>query len=406
MTEISVITPSSIPPASRSRLCSEYCCRAATAILFLCGTGISHNLPAQGPQAGASAGFSTRSQKSERRYILDVEVLTQPQATYRINAQKWGAVLQEMGFSVRFRDGRPGEKIRVEDVERVGDHVTHVVGVMESDGRIVFRNQRFMPSSPDSLRMFFTELQLYGAAGPPSVNPTWGLTDEQFKSVTRLLSAPVDSDIEFRSPVQAIESLKLPAVFHLQFTDAARDRSFEVRKNAVPAPDSLKGLSQGTALAIALSQYGLGFRPMVNPAGGYLMEIDVGGESDNFWPVGWKSKEALITLLPSYYKAIPVDVDDDVELKALIDVIADKMQVEVHYSSAALTDAGLNVEELRYSRKPDRLSPARLLQIIGDKFNMGFDIRFDENGKSFLWVTTHTDSLAFRTRFAHVISGQ
>jgi hypothetical protein len=136
-----------------------------------------------------------------------------------------------------------------------------------------------------------------------------------------------------------------------------------------------------------------------------VIEIDRGDESTNLWPVGWKTKEQVNVAVPALYKAIPVSAED-FQLTALIDVLSSKLQVPHFYSSASLRAAGIFPAEIKYSRKPDKISPMKLMQLLGDRYQMGLDIRADENGRCFLWITTRAEYLAFRNRFAHVIPGK
>lgn len=345
----------------------------------------------------------------EREYPLEIDVLTQPQPSYRINAQKWGRVFQEIGYVVRFREGRAGERTTVENVERSGQEITRIVGLMESDGRISFRGRKFAMSEPDQITAWFEELKRFGANGPPNSSPTWGLNDTQFAAVTRLLSVPVEEPVVMKSAVEALDSMQLPAVVRLRFTDAARAKAVTPPDEQSPGVSELGedavGMSKGTVLAIVLAQYGLGYRPLVNPEGGYILEIDAGDESSNFWPIGWKTKEAINVAVPEIFKPITVDVED-VPLTAIVDLLSERLKVRDFYSTAALRGAKIDVAELTYSRKPEKIPPSRLMSLMGDRFQMGMDIRTDESGKCFLWVTTKSDWQAFRQRFAHVIPGK
>ena len=67
------------------------------------------------------------------RRTLDVEVLMQSQPSYRIKAQEWGRVFQELGYSVKFREPRAGEVPRVEDLDRDDFLATHVVAAMAAE---------------------------------------------------------------------------------------------------------------------------------------------------------------------------------------------------------------------------------------------------------------------------------
>lgn len=383
----------------RSRSCGPW----LVAYLAVCFATSIH-MSAVADESTIRAALQNDSQSTG--FVLEIDVLTQPQPAYRINAQKWGRVFQDLGYVAKFRDGRPGEKTRIENIVRSGTQTVQVVCIMEADGRIAIRDRRLQMSEPQAIVNFLELIRAYGAAGPPSESPTWGLTSEQFAAVTQLLSTPVSEPVILKTPMQTIDSLRLPDSFRLRFTEAAKEKALMEVNPAIPEQD-LVGISKGTALAIALAQYGLGFRALqnTNVGGGYLIEVDAGNESTNMWPVGWKTREALGTVLPELYKAIPVEVED-VPLDAFVSVIADKLQIPDLYSSKTLIDAGRNPAELRYSRKPDRVSPSRLLTLLGDHFQLGLDVRADEKGKCFVWVTTRDETLAFRRRFAHIVPGK
>lgn len=97
--------------------------------------------------------------------------------------------------------------------------------------------------------------------------------------------------------------------------------------------------------------------------GRFDIEIDRGDESSNMWPVGWKPEQSFSEILPVILRAIPLDVED-VSINALVGAISEKIAVP-HFSSAhALKAKGLdNIETLKYTRKNDRISPARLFRL-------------------------------------------
>ena len=333
--------------------------------------------------------------------LLDVEVVIQSQTSHRLKAQEWGRVLQGLGYTVKFREARPGDVTGVEDLEEGGLLQTRIVAGMVQDGAIQIGKQRFTADNPEPLLRFFEEVKTYGAGGPPNANPSWGLSPDQFREVTQLLAQPVTESIELRSSVLAIEAIGLPGNMRMLFTDASRSLALGRQPASLPESLELQGFSKGTAIAIVLAQYGLGFRPKPVGPGRYDLEIDRGDETSNLWPVGWKPEQSYSEILPAYLKAIPLDVED-VEVDKLIGAVAEKLQLPFYTSNFVLHASKLNLSELKYTRKNVRISPFRLLTAVGDKLELGFDVRVDEAGKMFLWVTTAGDAAAFRHRFAHV----
>ena len=62
---------------------------------------------------GQAASMTYADEPVPPRRTLEVEVLIQSQPSYRINAQEWGRVFQQLGYSVKFREPRGGESPRI-----------------------------------------------------------------------------------------------------------------------------------------------------------------------------------------------------------------------------------------------------------------------------------------------------
>lgn len=343
------------------------------------------------------------SAETEKPIIRTVEldVLIQSAPNYRVKSQEWGRLLQELGYAPRFRLPKPSEEIRIEDVVE-GDRVSvHVVSGMSPDGSIRVGRQKFTLADANKLRNFLDELRAYGSGGPPERNPTWGMSEKQLIEIMKLLSEPVTQVVELQSPLVTVESLGLPEGIKLTFADSARERALGRRPESAPEELDLKSCSKGSGMAILLAQYGLGFRPQRIAANRFELQIDAGGETNNLWPAGWKSQETVAKILPAYLKSIEVVVTD-AEVSALLEILSERLKIPVFQSSFELASAGKNLDELTYSRNEKKIAPSRLLTSIGDKFQLGFDVRVDEGGKLFLWATTASESAAFRARFAHV----
>lgn len=335
--------------------------------------------------------------QSAERY-LQIEVLTAPGPTSQLLAREWAAVFQNAGRTLTFRPGRSGETTVLKNIELRGEQGVKVIGLLERDGSISFRGRKFTPKDDAALVAWFEKLETYGANGPPSEHPTWGLNEEQYAEVLKLLRKPVSTEVDISNPMKVIVGLAVQDDFTVKFTKPAAGRAFEpptiIEGNAPP----LEQFSRGTALAVALSQFGLGFRPIVNPDGGYFLQVDVGDEDDNLYPVGWKDKAPITTLVPAISKTITVELEDE-PLDGLMKIIASRLELPLVYSGHQLISAGKDVTKINYSRRRDRVSPFRLMRNVGISQKLGMSIRTDESGKVFLWVTTDEDSRAFDQRF-------
>ena len=329
---------------------------------------------------------------------LDIEVLIQSQPSFRVAAQDWGREFQTLGYSPRFRLPRPGDELRIEDSTLDDQPVVHVIGGMSKDGAIEFANRKFTLADLKPLAEFLDELATFGAGGRPETNPTWGLTNENLAELIAVMAEPIAAPITLDSPAVTLDSIGVPASIRLSYSEAARSIALGKRPDTAPESLDLTGVSRGTAIAIVLAQYGLGFRPQRNEAGTITLEVDVGDETSNLWPAGWKTQESAGTVVPAWIKSIPVDLDE-VEVSTITSAFAERLQVSYFASTHSLARSGIDLDVVTYTHRNSKVSPFRLLTAVGGKLHLGFDIRADEAGHVFLWVTTEEEMLAFRKRF-------
>lgn len=340
--------------------------------------------------------------QQKQKYPLQIEIMAQPNVGQRVQVQRWAELFQGIGRSAVFRKGTNGERTRVVETKFGNRKGVLAVGLMERDGTVLLKGRKFTLNGAAALKVLLDTLEQHGPGGPPRANAAWGLDAGQLKAVLQLFAPRVDTVIDFRNPVAAIQSLNLPKDFTVTFSEKAAARRVLPAAQMGDITPNCKGLSKGTALAIALSQFGLGFRPMSAAGGRYLIEVDVGNESDNLYPVGWKNQLPIFNALPAIGKRLPVDLEAGTELEKIIQLIAGKLAIPHFYSSFELLTDGKDVSKLTYSRKPGKLTVEKLISILGNAHRIGLDIyslRTDEAGSLFLWVTTTKDSAAFRKRF-------
>lgn len=329
---------------------------------------------------------------------IQLDILLEGGTSPQLLAREWAGVFQKFGHSPTFRQGRQGERAMIEDYELRDNKGVKVIGLLERQGAISFPGQTFVLTQEDALKAWLDKLEAFGAKGPPNEHPTWGLSEEQYAEVLKLLSGPVDGEVDFSNAMKVIESIRLPTEFKLKVTPAAAQRAFKSPEYIGDSRPDVSQYSKGTALAAALAHFGLGYRPLHNEGGKYFIEIDVGGEIDNMYPVGWNNTAPLTSVVPNIAKPIPVDLEG-VPVDSLIQVLSKTLELPLLYSSAALKNEAKDLSTIKYSRKPDKLSPYRLMNVLGSAQKIGLSVRTDEAGKSFLWVTTKTEFEAFKKRF-------
>ena len=353
---------------------------------------------AQGKTQNANTLAAAGAVKAKRLLVL--EILIQPQPLYRVRAQEWGRVLQELGYAPRFREPVAGEKMRIETQLNDGRNAVLVVGGLTGQGGLTVGKRTFTVADRADLGKYLEELKAHGPEGAPAGNPRWGLTEAQFQDFVKLMSEPVAEDVHLATPASTVSSLKLPETVTVVFVDEAFQASMQPRPETAPETLPVAGMTQGTALSLVLAQYGMGYRPVSGRGGRFSIEILSGDEGANLWPAGWKTAEATADVVPAWLKSIPFEVED-ADVASIAEAVAGKLELPLLVSTYSINRDGKPLEDLVYSRS-GKLSPFGILRGLSDKFLLGFDVRADEAGKLFLWATSSQEATAFNKRFAHI----
>ncbi len=334
---------------------------------------------------------------------LDIRVLVQGSAAARVKDRDWSQLFQEAGHRVTIATDNGNQTLGIRTRDSSRRSVVEVVGLVDRRGRLLLGKQQFRLGEPGPLKSFLNELQEHGPDGPIRQRPIWGLSVSQYTDVLKLLARPINYETQLSTPVETIKALQLPSEFRVTWSSESRKIAFS--KQLVEGSIDLRPVSTGTGLAIAMAQFGLGYRVMKHPQTGYVLEIDVGGESDNLWPVGWKNKRPLTEILPKMFRHVAVDLEDN-KVEDVVEMVVDLIDVPWFCSHQRLAANGTDFREIEYSTPPEKMSPFRLLHSMGLEHKMRMEMRTDEAGQLFLWCTTDHDQQAWKKRFAHVVPGK
>ncbi len=309
-------------------------------------------------------------------------------------------LVQETGYRVTIASDNGSDRLGIRNRGTGRRSVVEIVGLVDRRGLLLLGKKLFRLGEPKPLRVFLDGLAENGVEGPIRQRPTWGLTSAEYTEVLNLLAARTSGEVRLSSPVQTVKAMNLPAKLRVTWSSESRKVALSNLQDA--GSIDLGRVSAGSGLAIAMAQFGLGFRVMKHPRGGYLLEIDVGDESSNLWPIGWKNKRPLTEVLPRFYQFVEVDLEDD-KVEDVINTIADRIELPWFCSQQRLAANGIDFSQIVYSTPPDRISPSGLLRSIGKKHRIKMELRTDEDGLLFLWCTTVVDQAAWKKRFASVI---
>ncbi|HEX4069598.1 MAG TPA: hypothetical protein VHX68_00450 [Planctomycetaceae bacterium] len=319
---------------------------------------------------------------------VTIEVFTGQEGT-GLQAQQWESVFDRAGLLVRIHSPFPGDKISIKEKQLGKLREVYVVGKLERDGSLVFPGHKFAKSDSTAFEEWLRELKTYGAQGNPTGKAFWGLSQEQFEAMSGALTTPVQQEVAGLAFDEAIRTLQLPAKYPFRLSIAAEKRLDAPGIKQRLGKLQLRGFSHGTALAMLLSQYGLGFRPNRTPEGSLELVGLRSQDGQALWPVGWDVPEGTYpaSVAPKLFQQTQVDLKDQ-KLIDVLEAIADRTGTPVRVDFASITSRDLDLDKILVNASGQHMTWSRLLANITSPSLLLPQIRTDEAKRPFVWVTS------------------
>lgn len=318
---------------------------------------------------------------------VTVELLSGTQGV-GLAAQQWQQTFAKLGIRLRIRRPLLDDKPEVREQTRGTFRQVTVIGRLDRSGKIILPDRTFRRSDVNKLKEWIDELKTYGAKGAPEGKPLWGLSKAQFASIYSALSEKLPAEVEELPFQTALSKMELPPQYPVRITTAAAEWLRREFPRQPPVRYSLKGMSKGTALAILVNDYGLGYRPLRTPDGSIELAIDPLTKTTDVWPVGWKlSSLEKRKAVPKLYELVPVELDD-LKLSDVLHAVAVKTDVPIHVDYYRIQAKGIDFDKLRVSHPMRQTSWSLLLKRLTNPARLTRQIWRDESGQPFVWVTT------------------
>lgn len=327
---------------------------------------------------------SSRKPSPEQRTQLSLTLITTDnQAGFR--ARTWNETLEKLGVSYRIRQGTKIDKPETKETKLGTFRRVDVVGMLDRNGRLIFKDHTFTRDEADKLGEWIRELKTYGAQGAPAGKPLWGLSKTQFAEVHAGLSDEVTKEIHGKKLGDGLEAIGVPEKYPLRFTIAAK-QSLGSKERTVRK--EVKGHSLGTALALVLHDHGLGFRPLRTPQGSIELSVAPLSSKDPAWPVGWEPKLSMAKTAPKMFELIPVELNK-VKLLDVFHAVSVKTGVPIHIDYHAISAQKVDLDNLVVSYPSRKASWSLLLRGVTAKHKLSRTLKIDERNRPFVWISSY-----------------
>ena len=303
-----------------------------------------------------------------------------------LDHQQWMQAMSEVGADrVRVQTVRRPKPKVTEDAS-AGHVIVHVQAVIAS-GKIKFPGKSFARSDTSGVRAFLARLRDDGVNTTLAKKKAFGLTSEQLVNVHQQLASSIDSQTKGMSTKSLVTNLLGALPMRYEISKSAQTRLDDQDEVAV----SLSGVSVGTALSILLRRHGLVFHPQSKQGRG--VELQVVGKEDakEFWPPGWPVEEAPVNAFPKLFQRIPLQINQT-PLASVLAAIERRLELPFLVDPGATIDkdgtpVDLSQAMVSYNKAKTSYALALSKLLLQAKPRLRHELRQDENGEKFLWIT-------------------
>lgn len=314
---------------------------------------------------------------------VELEIVT-ARGTPITAAQEWSRALGELNLaSIQIREARPGDKIDIQSQGREGAKTHRVTGMLTSANELQLPGKKFGLADRAQIAQWLTDLQEVGPAAPGESAAPFGLRREQFLALHKRMSEGVAASTSGASPADSARAInqQLAGLCRLDATAARR------LAEASPMADELNGMAAGTAMAVVLRSAGLGLAPRRANAGEVACAVIELQNDTPVWPVGRAADDRRRELLPILFDFLNVEIDG-VSVAEVVESLAPRLNVPIIYDRLALGRHAIDPGEIAASMPARRTSYSLLLQKALFQARLKYELRVDDAGKPFLWITT------------------
>ncbi len=332
----------------------------------------------------ASAGLALAGRAAAAEATVELELATE-RGSPPTAAQKWLPVLSEAGFDhPTIRASEAGDRVEIVTSGTDRSPIYRVRGILTASGGIRLPSGQFSVRDQAALTAWVQRLKSQGpeAVSGKSAGTAFGLTPSQLTAVKKDLSAPVTAATKKQEPVAAVEAIAKPLAIPLLLDDDAR----KALAASGAVRDELQGFSSGTALAALVRPAGLVVRPRFS--NGQLQYAVVSGRSKGEnWPIGWSSVKGPGKLVPGLMTKEETQ-DVDVPLGPALKELEGRIKAPFVYDHNNIAIQRIDVEGTKVHMKAGKTFYGRVLGRVLSQAHLTSEVRVDDAGKPFIWITT------------------
>ena len=299
-------------------------------------------------------------------------------------SHEWTRFLADFKLNrVRIRSGAGGEQPAIETSGPEATPTHYVLGVLTARSQLRLPGGTFSLRDKARLKDWILRLSQNGQESVTTGRAAFGLSGRQLVAVHQALAAKVRT----RTKGQRVEPM-IAAIARGATEQVAIDSSVkDLVKGESLVADELTGLASGTSLAAILRPLGLVFVPVFSRGGGAQLRVMAVADAPESWPVGWPSEARPVDLVPKLFERLEVEIADT-PLQEVLDSVQQRLGVPLLVDHVALARGKIDPSQAQVSYAKPRTYYKRILDETTRQAGLKVEVRVDEAGQTFLWLTT------------------
>ncbi len=290
----------------------------------------------------------------------------------------WLEVLAKLpDVSIRIRAAELGERPEITPEGRGW----RILGVLTRGNRLVVPGAQFSLTDQAALAAYLKKLRDDGPDAVRSPAGPYGLTEAHFRELLENLQSAVEQptkDVPLDKFVRHIaERSGIPIDV---------DPALQARWASYRVQDDLSGLSLGTALAVGVRAWGW-VVAVERSRGTTRLRITQADRAAGFWPIGYLPQDTLRQTVPALFSYLTVEINDT-PLSEVLAALQSRLGVPILVDHNAAARLGVRLDEVRVTVPSTRTYYKRILDQALTKARLRAELRVDEAGHPFLWITT------------------
>jgi len=337
------------------------------------------------PRFGQDSGRQSRSNQTQSR-SLELRVLVDDRGRIG-SSHEWMQALAEVGADRVVAETSRVKKPSFEETGTGSSRMLTIVGIVKQ-GKIHLPGGKFTIRQTTAIRDHLKKLRDDGAEVTVAQKVAFGLTAKQLIAVHDQLGVKIESTTKGQNVGDLANRLLKRSGYPISI-DGPTKLVVSSAKSTMNV--ELEGYSKGMALALTLRQMGLVFEPTRKQGQEVTMLVRIADEEIKNWPVGWPISDSRKQVVPNLFVKVPVQANDTLILD-LLEAIEGRIDIPFIYDQAKISARDIDLETTKVSfLRPGKKSSYDMVidKVLNQvKPKLKSEIRIDEVGKPFLWITT------------------